>query len=158
MTKHWFGTLFCYEEHPRRDTDVILRTSKALIEFFNFTQVPWLNSWSKWWCMTKQWIYLISCWKDHIFFWFCFDPGIISGPSRHRESMFSFDPNIFFLWNVFFSDFRASFQANQTIQTYSEHYIIRINYHFVFSYFFQHSCFFAIPFCCNFAYFAKGLT
>ena len=54
------GSCFGTKEHPRRDTrdtDVIVRQSKALIEIFNSRQVSWLNSCSEYSFMTKQRIY-----------------------------------------------------------------------------------------------------
>ena len=54
------GRCFATNEQPRRDTDVISRQAKALIEIFNSRWVPWLNSWSKWWLVTKQWTYMIK--------------------------------------------------------------------------------------------------
>ena len=58
-------------------------------------KVPWLNSWSKWCFMTKQLLFMIFL--KRLFLNLIFDPGIIQGPSRHRESI---------LWSqIEFNDF-----------------------------------------------------
>ena len=63
-----FGNCVATNDHPRRDTEVISRQSKALIDVIKSRSVPWLNSCSIYPCMTKQWFYLICVTMLFLFF------------------------------------------------------------------------------------------
>ena len=81
-------------ENPKRDNDVILRQSKALLDLFNSR------------CPIAEFMAQLILYNEVIvnetkmcfdaFFDVLFDLGIICGPSRHQKSMFSY-PNTSFL-------------------------------------------------------------
>ena len=78
-----FGT----NEHPRRDTDVILRQSKAPIVILNSRSVLCSNLCSKYSFRTSQWFAYDWLHKSTSVVNMFFYLGMIQGPSRHRTSI-----------------------------------------------------------------------